>query len=85
MVITSFLSGAVQTSYPSQRLSHSPEETPLLSFKIEIIKWINSVSAPSEAAPSSAFSSSVAVFHFFLGLPFTILRQKAQRLYHWDE
>src|SRR5208283_3222738 len=28
-----------------------------------------SVSAPRDAAPSRAFSSSVAVFHFFLGLP----------------
>ena len=28
------------------------------------------VSAPADAAPSNAFSRRVAVFHFFLGLPF---------------
>ena len=27
------------------------------------------MSAPRDAAPSKAFSSSMAVFHFFLGLP----------------
>ena len=31
------------------------------------------VFAPSDAAPSRAFWGKVAVFHFFLGLPFTLI------------
>jgi hypothetical protein len=71
--------GQIPLCDPSMVLQAKQLRHPL---KERSYKCTNSVSAPFEAAPSSAFVSRVAVFQFFLGLPLIPMTIISQCLFY---